>query len=914
MNILKTYIIFNSEYKNYNKNQLLYQYKKDLNNPEIIKTFEDFYKKYSTFDIHFYKNVNNLHNKNNIEIIQHWLNYGIHNNLIESVSKFYELYKNFDYKFYNSYYKLNLKDEKDIIIHFLNSGRFENNYINEKEIMNNNYISNLDNNNFNIINKKNKYKIKSIAHLFVHFFKCGGGEIFIHNLIKYIDVINYLLLNKKYDNYIPNDLNIKIIYYENHDNLIEILNKNNFDIILDHQYYLFDNLNYFKKNIIHFIHTVNLYSDTLNDNINYTINLYKEYKCCKSWYNIIKITNYLGVNICENYNIIKKKFKEYLENDKFPIKKIAIIGRIDNHKFNLNFLNLLIKYCSINKQYEFNIYGEINKSYYRLFINKIKKINNIKYRGYISYEDIIDVYIENDILIHPSKNEAGGTVLLESMNNGLLPICRNSGGNRETLVNNEYLVNNDEDYFKLLDNIKNKSTEELILANIDNKKKILMKHNNEVNFKKLMNHIKDYKYMNNEKNIPNIVHYIYGLKEQDKEFPFLFYYGILSNVLINQPIKIFFHYKYLPFGYWWNKIKGYLTLNYIDFDNLKFNNIKVDHYAHKSDYIRLLYIYKYGGIYYDIDTLCVKNHEYLLNNELVLGIQEKYKNEIDLIGNAVIMAKKENKFIKNIIDNYPEKFNNDEWTSASLFLPTKLYNDLDQEEKKNIKLLNKYHFYYPNYNENYLLFNEDINIHDDLITYHYCNNFNKLYIENIKNIDYISDKDNLFSKIINKIYKIYLNNLNYYNKDKYIIIKKDIIDYIIIINESDNIEYILKNISNLNNLFYYNIFIFIYSLEKIKREIKKTIKDISFYKNLNIYYIELFKNIIVEKKIDLSYYLIKDLLLNEEINCLVLNQEIFNDNILFLEDINSKLYKLKNTIYLKNLIYIYYIKNIYTFN
>ena len=45
--------------------------------------------------------------------------------------------------------------------------------------------------------------------------------------------------------------------------------------------------------------------------------------------------------------------------------------------------------------------------------------------------------------------------------------------------------------------------------------------------------------LNKSNSIPNIVHYIYGLKEQSSEFPFLFYYGILSNILINQSIKIY---------------------------------------------------------------------------------------------------------------------------------------------------------------------------------------------------------------------------------------------------------------------------------------------------------------------------------------------------------------------------------------
>lgn len=753
MDTLKQYLIFNPKYKNLNKNQLIYQYKKDKNNLNIIKSFEEFNKKYPNFDINFYRNVNNLSDKNDIETIQHWVNYGIYNNLISTKENFYEKYNNFDAIFYDEYYKLNIEDEKDIIISYLNTGKFLNNYINKKETMENNYIDKLENIVLDNKIKKNKIKIEKIAHLFVHFFKCGGGEIFIYNFSKYIDVDNYLLLNKKYTNFVPEYLDVKIIYYENEDHLINIFNSNNFDIILDHQYYLFSNLNYF-KNIIHIIHSVDLYSKKLYNNINFTINLYKENNYHDSWNGISKIINYLGVNSCLNYEKIKNKFEEYINNEKFNLKKIAIIGRIDNHKFNINFLNTLVNYCLKNKDIEVNIYGDIDKSYIRLFMKKINNVINIKYRGFINYNDINNIYINNDILIHPSKNEAGGTVLLESMNNGIITICRNKGGNGETINNRKYLVDNDDKYFEVLENLKNNiNINEFILDNLIAKKKILFKHNNKNNYLKLLGHIKDYKYINNTKNIPNIIHYIYGLKKQDQEFPFLFYYGILSNILINQPIKIFFHYKYIPYGYWWNKIIKYLTLNYIDYDDLELNNQKVEHYAHKSDYIRLLYIYKYGGIYYDIDTLCVKSHEYLLDNELVLGIQEKYKNEFDLIGNAVIMAKKENKFIKKIIDNYPNHFNNNDWTGASLFLPTELYNKLEENEKNNIKLLNNKYFYYPNYNEEYLLFQDNIYIPEELTTFHYCNNYNKSYLENINNIDYIINNNNLFSKLLRNIYK-----------------------------------------------------------------------------------------------------------------------------------------------------------------
>ena len=58
MDSLKTYLFFNPKYNNLNKNQLLLQYKHDFNNINIIKSFNDFNKKYPNFDIEFYKKIN----------------------------------------------------------------------------------------------------------------------------------------------------------------------------------------------------------------------------------------------------------------------------------------------------------------------------------------------------------------------------------------------------------------------------------------------------------------------------------------------------------------------------------------------------------------------------------------------------------------------------------------------------------------------------------------------------------------------------------------------------------------------------------------------------------------------------------------------------------------------------------------
>jgi len=236
-------------------------------------------------------------------------------------------------------------------------------------------------------------------------------------------------------------------------------------------------------------------------------------------------------------------------------------------------------------------------------------------------------------------------------------------------------------------------------------------------------------------------------------------------------------------------------------------------------------------------------------------------------------------------------FDNDKWTEASLFLPSKLYNELDIKEKDKIKLVNNKYFYYPNYNEEYLLFNnDDIQIPNELTTYHYCYNYLKSYLENIKNIDYILN-DNLFSKMMRNTYLLYINsesdisdisNISAKNKNQ------EIKDLIIIIenNNIDIVKDIIKDITcDISYLFYYNIHIFIYKNNKLSNNFKDFIDKNMYFKNINIYYIELFEEFKINTKIIVSKYLIHDLLINKELRILILFEK-FNTCI-FCEDITK---------------------------
>ena len=62
-------------------------------------------------------------------------------------------------------------------------------------------------------------KIK-LAHIFVHFFKIGGGESYVSNFNKYNNIFEEtLFINKNYPNETLFKYNSKIIFYESYEEL-----------------------------------------------------------------------------------------------------------------------------------------------------------------------------------------------------------------------------------------------------------------------------------------------------------------------------------------------------------------------------------------------------------------------------------------------------------------------------------------------------------------------------------------------------------------------------------------------------------------------------------------------------------------------------------------------------------------------
>ena len=73
-------------------------------------------------------------------------------------------------------------------------------------------------------------------------------------------------------------------------------------------------------------------------------------------------------------------------------------------------------------------------------------------------------------------------------------------------------------------------------------------------------------------------------------------------------------------------------------------------WAFVSDYVRLLALYQYGGIYFDTDVEVLKPLDRFLNNDLLLGFEAK-----DMPTTAIIGSRPNNPFIQRILTSYRSK-------------------------------------------------------------------------------------------------------------------------------------------------------------------------------------------------------------------------------------------------------------------
>lgn len=184
--------------------------------------------------------------------------------------------------------------------------------------------------------------------------------------------------------------------------------------------------------------------------------------------------------------------------------------------------------------------------------------------------------------------------------------------------------------------------------------------------------------------IPNVFHFVFGLKLQTEPFHLAYYLCLKTCLEVNKPEKIYFHYKHMPYGDWWEECRPFLTLNHIDESNFIkdfiYENKELEkfRYAHLSDIVRLQVLKEYGGIYADIDTLFVNpvpsfffQQSFILGKEKVDIQQEAAVKAGGSLCNAWIASEKGAPFCDLWLRQIEAAFDGT-WSAHSTFLPYKL--------------------------------------------------------------------------------------------------------------------------------------------------------------------------------------------------------------------------------------------------
>jgi hypothetical protein len=158
-----------------------------------------------------------------------------------------------------------------------------------------------------------------------------------------------------------------------------------------------------------------------------------------------------------------------------------------------------------------------------------------------------------------------------------------------------------------------------------------------------------------------------------------------SCVQVNHPEKIYFYYRHMPHGEYWDRIKDRLSLERVELSPIVsnfrygFRNrwSKRYSYAHHADFIRLEKLVERGGIYADIDTIFVNPiPERLYSKPFVLGREANIECQttgevMSSLCNALIMAEKGAEFGRLWLERMAAAFDGS-WSSHSTLLPQRL--------------------------------------------------------------------------------------------------------------------------------------------------------------------------------------------------------------------------------------------------
>jgi mannosyltransferase OCH1-like enzyme len=169
----------------------------------------------------------------------------------------------------------------------------------------------------------------------------------------------------------------------------------------------------------------------------------------------------------------------------------------------------------------------------------------------------------------------------------------------------------------------------------------------------------DMLYNKNGESIPNVIHLIYF-----KGIEFMkFHYECVKSMIRHMPdYNIIIYNDIEPENNeYWNDIKTYKNVKVDKMDPPhSYDGYPLKYIQYKADVARLEILYKYGGIYLDLDMLIIKNFENIINTGKDFYISEEGESGGGLI-NSFLACKPNNGFIKKWLESFKVGLRMDNW-------------------------------------------------------------------------------------------------------------------------------------------------------------------------------------------------------------------------------------------------------------
>ena len=178
--------------------------------------------------------------------------------------------------------------------------------------------------------------------------------------------------------------------------------------------------------------------------------------------------------------------------------------------------------------------------------------------------------------------------------------------------------------------------------------------------------------------IPNVFHFVFGLREQTEPFHLMHYVCLRSCIEVMRPDAVHFHYHNEPYGPLWQEIRPHLELRRIDprtpvaGHTYQDPGMEAFRYAHAADFLRVEILLREGGIYADMDSLFLRPFPADWSAHPCIMAPEKPPSGANgSLCNALIAAQPGSEFCRLWLEEMDAAFDGS-WSNHSTLLPYRL--------------------------------------------------------------------------------------------------------------------------------------------------------------------------------------------------------------------------------------------------